>query len=59
MNGHKLRIEFSKKVFAKHTPHIREIWSKGNSMLEQSLYLIHLTDWVSLFLAEKKGIDAT
>lgn len=53
------RIEFSKKVFAKHTPHIKEIWSKGNSMLEQSIYLIHLTDWASLFLAEKKGIDAT
>jgi glucose/mannose-6-phosphate isomerase len=52
------RIEFSKKVFAKHTPHVQEIWSKGNSMLEQSIYLIHLTDWVSVFLAEKKGIDA-
>jgi glucose/mannose-6-phosphate isomerase len=54
-----MRIEFSKKVFAKHTPHVKEIWSKGNSMLEQSIYLIHLTDWVSFFLAEKKGIDAT
>jgi glucose/mannose-6-phosphate isomerase len=53
------RIEFSKKVFAKHTSHVKEIWSKGNSMLEQSIYLIHLTDWASLFLAEKKGIDAT
>jgi glucose/mannose-6-phosphate isomerase len=53
------RIEFSKKVFAQHTPHVKEIWSKGSSMLEQSIYLIHLTDWVSLFLAEKKGIDAT
>ena len=52
------RIEFSKKVFAKHTSHICEIWSKGNSMLEKSIYLIHLTDWVSVFLAEKKGIDA-
>ncbi|MBK5286529.1 MAG: bifunctional phosphoglucose/phosphomannose isomerase, partial [Bacteroidia bacterium] len=52
------RIEFSKKVFVQHTPHIKEIWSKGNTMLEQSIYLIHLTDWVSLFLAEKKGVDA-
>ncbi|MBK5285143.1 MAG: bifunctional phosphoglucose/phosphomannose isomerase [Bacteroidia bacterium] len=52
------RMEFSKKVFVQHTPHIKEIWSKGNSMIEQSIYLIHLTDWVSLFLAEKKGIDA-
>lgn len=52
------RIEISKEVFAKYTTHIREVWSKGNSQLEQSLYLIHLTDWVSCFLAEKKGIDA-
>ncbi|HLG34857.1 MAG TPA: bifunctional phosphoglucose/phosphomannose isomerase [Bacteroidia bacterium] len=52
------RIEFSKKVFAQHTPHIKEIWSKGKTKLEQSIYLIHLTDWVSLFLAEKKGVDA-
>jgi len=52
------RIEFSKKVFVQHTPHIKEIWSKGNSMIEQSIYLIHLIDWVSLFLAEKKGVDA-
>ena len=52
------RIEFSKKVFAQHTPHIKEIWSKGKIKLEQSIYLIHLTDWVSLFLAEKKGVDA-
>ena len=28
-------------------------------MLEQSIYLIHLTDWTSFYLAEKKDIDAT
>jgi len=52
------RIEISKEVFSKHTSHVREVWSKGNSQLEKSIYLIHLTDWASCFLADKKGIDA-
>jgi glucose/mannose-6-phosphate isomerase len=53
------RIEISKEVFTKYTTLVREVWSKGNTQLEQSLYLIHLTDWVSCYLADKKGIDAT
>lgn len=52
------RMEISKEVFTKQTPHVLEIWSKGNSQLERSLYLVHLTDWVSCYLADKKGIDA-
>jgi glucose/mannose-6-phosphate isomerase len=52
------RIEISKDVFAKHTTSVRELWSKGNSQLEKSIYLIHLTDWASCYLADKKGIDA-
>lgn len=53
------RIEISKEVFNKYTPHVKELWSKGDSHLEQSLYLIHLTDYVTVMLAEKKKIDAT
>jgi len=53
------RIEISKDIFSKQASSITEIWSKGNSQLERSIYLIHLTDWVSCFLADKKGIDAT
>ena len=52
------RIEISKDVFSKQTPHVLELWSKGNSQLEKSLYLVHLTDWASCYLADKKGIDA-
>ncbi len=52
------RIEISKEVFAKHTSHVRELWSKGNSQLEKSIYLIHLTDWASCYLADKNGVDA-
>ena len=53
------RIEINKKVFLKYTPHVYELWSKGNSQLEQSLYLIHLTDWVSCYLAERNSVDAS
>lgn len=53
----KERIELNKKEISKYCSRIIEIWSKGESLIEQSLYLIHLTDWVSLFLAEKSGID--
>lgn len=53
------RIDINKKVIEKHTPHIYELWSKGSSMLEQSIYLIHVTDWVSCYLADKKSVDAS
>ncbi len=53
------RMEINKTVFSKYTSTIIEIFSKGNSRLEQALYLIHLGDWISYLLAEKKGIDVT
>lgn len=52
------RIEISKEVFKKYTSHIIEIYSKGNSPLEKAIYLIHLGDWISWYLSEKRGVDA-
>jgi glucose/mannose-6-phosphate isomerase len=54
-----VRIEINKAVIAKYTPHITEIWSKGKSMIEKVIYFIHLGDWISVDLAEKRGYDAT
>ncbi|MBX2984078.1 MAG: bifunctional phosphoglucose/phosphomannose isomerase [Flavobacteriales bacterium] len=54
-----MRMEINKEIFAKYTPSIFEIWSKGDDRLQRQLYLIHLGDWVSWYLAEKKGVDAT
>lgn len=51
------RMEVNKTVFEKYTSTILEIYSKGKTILERSLYLIHLGDWVSYLLAEKKGVD--
>ena len=55
----KTRIEICKGVFKKYTSNILDIYSKGNSRIEKSLYLIHLGDWASCFIADKKNIDAT
>jgi glucose/mannose-6-phosphate isomerase len=54
-----MRMEINKTVFAKHTPHIHEVWSKGDDRLGRQLHLVHLGDWASWYLAEKKGVDAT
>ncbi len=51
------RIEINKEVISKYTPNIIEIWSKGKSQLEKAIYFIHLGDWISIFLAEKRGVD--
>lgn len=51
------RMEINKTVFSKYTSTIVEVYSKGNSQLERSLYLIHLGDWISLLLSEKNGVD--
>lgn len=52
------RIDYSKKVITNYTNTIIDIYAKGDSPLEEALYLIHLGDWVSYFIAELKGIDS-
>jgi glucose/mannose-6-phosphate isomerase len=54
-----IRMKINKEVFSKHTPHIHEVWSQGDDHLGRQLFLIHLGDWASWYLAEKKGVDAT
>ncbi len=53
------RMEINKKVLKKHNPTIVEIYSEGKSYWEEAFYLIHLTDWVSVFLADLREVDAT
>lgn len=52
------RMEVTRDTFARCTPHIKEVYSKGNNVIERGLYLIHLGDWTSVYLADLKGIDA-
>ena len=53
------RMDLCKDIFKKYTPNIHEIWSKGNSILERSFYLIHYGDWITWYLSELKNIDCS
>ncbi len=53
------RIEINKKIIKKYSPSITEIYSKGKSYWEKIFYFIHLTDWVSVMLADLRDQDAT
>ncbi len=52
------RMEFTKEVVSQYASEIVEIYSKGDHDLIRCMYLIHITDWVSYYLAELKGVDA-
>ena len=53
-----IRMDINKKVISKYTENITEIWSKGNSLIENSLYHIHLGDWASWYLSAMNNVDA-
>lgn len=52
------RYEVCKPVFEKYSAGVTDIYAKGNTKLEQFLYLINLGDWISVYIAELKNIDA-
>ena len=52
------RMDISKSVISKYTNNILEIWSKGDSLIETSLYHINVGDWVSWYLSELNNVDA-
>ena len=52
------RMDINKEVISKYTDNISDIWSMGDSALENSLYLINFGDWVSWYLSELNNVDA-
>ena len=52
------RVEICKDIFEKYCSEVLEIKAKGKSFMEQALYLVHLTDWISWYLAELNLVDA-
>lgn len=53
------RLRVSKEVISQYTPHTFSIPAKGDSHLERMLYLIHFGDWLSWYLAQERGFDAS
>lgn len=56
-NRNKVRARVSKEIIGNYTDTVITINSKGNSLIEKALYLILLTDWVSVYLGNLKKID--
>ena len=53
------RMELSDEVYQKYTPSMYEFTAVGSSKLEQAIHLIHLGDWMSVALADLRGVDST
>jgi glucose/mannose-6-phosphate isomerase len=51
------RMEICRDIFEKKSNPIIDVVGEGASLLEQYYYLIHLTDWVSYYLAKENGVE--
>ncbi len=51
------RMEICREIFEKRSNPIIDIIAEGASLLEQYYYLIHLTDWISYYLAKENQVD--
>ncbi len=54
-----VRIDINKDIVEHYTQTSIEVWSKGRSAIEKAFYLVHLGDWVSVYLAELRKVDPT
>lgn len=52
------RMELTAEVYTKKTPHIHHCTAIGDTRIEQAFYLIHLGDWMSVHLANLRGVDS-
>lgn len=51
------RMEICRKTFEEKSNPIIDVIGEGASLLEQYYYLIHLSDWISYYLARENGIE--
>jgi len=58
LKRNQIRMEINQKIIAKYTDTIIDIFSKGTSLIEKAIYLVHLGDWISWYLSIHKGADA-
>lgn len=52
-----IRMDVCKGIFEKVTGSVLELKGQGASFLEQCMYINHVLDWTSFFLAEENGVD--
>lgn len=56
--AHSLRLDLTKSIVSPLAAHVIEIFAKGRTHVEKMMYLTHLGDWLSYYLAQEQGVDA-
>ncbi len=57
-NRNQVRMNINKEIISKYTPHIIELWSRGNNLVERALYFVNLGDYASYYLSELNKVDS-
>ncbi len=52
------RFELTKEIVSHYSSAVIELYSKGNNLIERSFYLVHVLDYLSVFLADHNKVDA-
>ncbi len=53
-----VRMDINKNIISKYAGEVIEVYSKGANLIEKSLYLVHLGDWISWELSVLRNVDA-
>jgi glucose/mannose-6-phosphate isomerase len=54
----KKRFDFTKQTVSSKTLHLKEVCANFNDIVLNSIYLIHIIDWASVYLADKMNVDS-
>lgn len=52
-----IRMGLSKEIISRYTDKVIDLNPKGNSRIARAYYLIHLSDWISYYLAADRKVD--
>lgn len=53
----RMRMDFIREITGRYAGATIELKAKGDSLLSHMIYLTHLADWCSVFLAEQRNVD--
>lgn len=54
----RLRFKLNQEIISKKSPHSLVLTPKGETLVEEAFYLIHIIDWASVYLSEMNEVDA-
>lgn len=53
-----MRMAINKEIITEYTDSWIEVYSKGSSFIQRSIYLVYLGDWISFYLADLRNMDS-